>query len=55
MIHALMEFDFVYAIGSFALVEGLNMPEIEKETCLSFDDGRHLFLDKPDLSELFLG
>jgi hypothetical protein len=55
LIHALMEFDFVYAIGSFALGEGLNMPEIEKETCLSFDEGRHLFLEKPDAVSYSLG
>jgi DNA mismatch repair protein MutS2 len=55
LIQALMESDFVYAIGSFALVEGLNMPEIKKEPCLSFDEGRHLFLEKPDSVSYSLG
>jgi DNA mismatch repair protein MutS2 len=55
MIHALMEFDFVYAIGSFALVEGLNMPDFENGPCLSFEDGRHLFLENPDKVSYSLG
>ncbi|VVB70630.1 DNA-binding protein MutS2 [uncultured archaeon] len=55
LVRALMEFDFAYALGSFALAENLTFPEIVVEPCLSFEDGRHLFLDKPDSVSYSLG
>jgi DNA mismatch repair protein MutS2 len=45
LVASIMEFDFSYALGSFALSEGLCMPEIVDEPCLGFSDGRNLFLD----------
>jgi uncharacterized Ntn-hydrolase superfamily protein len=55
LVHALMEFDFANAIGSFALAEDLSFPEITKEPCLCFEEGRHLFLEKPDAVSYCLG
>jgi hypothetical protein len=55
LVHALMEFDFSHALGRFALAENLTFPEIAKETCLTFAEGRHLFLDKPDPVSYSLG
>ncbi len=55
LVHSLMEFDFNYALGCFALAEDLTFPEIAKETCLCFQEGRHLFLDKPDAVNYCLG
>jgi hypothetical protein len=55
LVHALMEFDFTYALGRFALEENLTFPEIAGEPCLSFEDGHHLFLEKPDPVSYSLG
>ncbi|MCX6677213.1 MAG: DNA mismatch repair protein MutS [Methanothrix sp.] len=55
LVHALMEFDYAYALGQFALAENLIFPEIAQEPCLSFEDGRHLFLDRPDPVSYSLG
>jgi hypothetical protein len=55
LIHALMEFDFSHALGRFALAENLTFPEIVEEPCLSFVEGRHLFLDRPDPVSYSLG
>jgi len=44
MVRAVMEFDFVHALGRFALEERLAFPEIAEEACLCFEQGRHLFL-----------
>ena len=55
LVHALMEFDFTYALGRFALQENLAFPEITEEACLSFAEGRHLFLDRPDPVSYSLG
>jgi len=55
LVHALMEFDYAYALGRFALAENLVFPEIAKEPCLSFEEGRHLFLDRPDPVSYSLG
>jgi hypothetical protein len=55
LIHALMEFDYAYALGRFALAENLTFPEIADEPCLSFEEGRHLFLEKPDAVSYSLG
>ena len=30
LVHALMEFDYAYALGSFALAENLTFPEIRR-------------------------
>jgi DNA mismatch repair protein MutS2 len=55
LVHALMEFDFANALGCFALAEDLSFPEIVEEPCLCFEDGRHLFLEKPDAVSYCLG
>ena len=55
LVHALMEFDFAYALGSFAISENLIFPEIADEPCLCFVDGRHLFLDNPESVSYALG
>jgi len=55
LIHALMEFDFSHALGQFALTENLTFPEIAEEPCLSFEEGRHLFLDRPEAVSYSLG
>jgi dsDNA-specific endonuclease/ATPase MutS2 len=55
LVHALMEFDYSYALGRFALEEGLTFPEIAEEPCLSFLEGRHLFLDRPEAVSYSLG
>ncbi|MDD4447223.1 MAG: DNA mismatch repair protein MutS [Methanothrix sp.] len=55
LIHALMEFDYTYALGRFALAENLTFPEIALEPCLSFEEGRHLFLDRPEPVSYSLG
>jgi len=44
MVRAVMEFDFVHALGRFALEERLAFPDIAEEACLCFEQGRHLFL-----------
>jgi len=55
MISRLMEFDASYALGKFALAEGLRMPEIVNEPCLGFEDGHNLFLDKAEPVSYSLG
>ncbi|MDD2755415.1 MAG: DNA mismatch repair protein MutS [Methanothrix sp.] len=55
LIHALMEFDYTYALGRFALAENLTFPEIALEPCLSFEEGRHLFLERPEPVSYSLG
>ncbi len=55
LIHALMEYDYAYALGQFALVENLTFPEIVEEPCLSFAEGRHLFLDRAEAVSYSLG
>ncbi|MDD2835169.1 MAG: DNA mismatch repair protein MutS [Methanothrix sp.] len=55
LVHALMEFDYAYALGRFALAENLTFPEIALEPCLSFAEGRHLFLEKPEPVSYSLG
>ncbi len=55
LIHALMEFDYAYALGRFVLAENLTFPEITLEPCLSFEEGRHLFLERPDPVSYSLG
>jgi hypothetical protein len=55
LVHSLMEFDYAYALGQFALAENLTFPEIAEAPCLSFAEGRHLFLDRPDPVSYSLG
>ncbi len=55
LVHALMEFDFVLALGNFALAEDLYFPEKASVPCLCFEEGRHLFLEKPDAVSYCLG
>jgi dsDNA-specific endonuclease/ATPase MutS2 len=55
MVAELMEFDFCYALGRFALEEGLRMPEMVDEPCLGFQDGRNLSLESPELVSYSLG
>jgi len=55
LVYSLMEFDFFHAVGRFALEEELCMPEMVKEPCLSFECGRNLSLNKPDLVSYSLG
>ncbi|MGB5101129.1 MAG: DNA mismatch repair protein MutS [Methanothrix sp.] len=55
LVHSLMEFDYAYALGRFALKESLTFPEFTDEPCLSFEEGRHIFLDRPDPVSYSLG
>jgi DNA mismatch repair protein MutS2 len=55
LVFAIMEFDFFNAIGSFALAEGLVMPEITDRPCLIFEEGRNLFLERPEAVSYALG
>jgi hypothetical protein len=55
LVHALMEFDYAYALGRFASAENLTFPEFTEEPCLSFAEGRHLFLERPDPVSYSLG
>lgn len=55
LVHALMEFDFANALGCFALAGDLSFPEITEEACLCFEEGCHLFLEKPDAVSYCLG
>ncbi|RQW80542.1 MAG: DNA mismatch repair protein MutS, partial [Methanothrix sp.] len=55
LVHTLMEFDFVHALGRFALEEGLTMPEFVSEPCLEFEGGRSLVLEKPEPVSYSLG
>lgn len=51
----IMEFDFSYALGRFALAEGLCMPEMVAEPSLGFLDGRNLFLERAEPVSYSLG
>ena len=55
MVHAVMEFDFTYALGCFARDERLTFPEIAGEPCLCFEQGRHLFLKDAEPVSYALG
>ncbi len=46
LVAGIMEFDFSYALGRFALAEGMRTPEMVAEPCLGFLDGRNLFLER---------
>jgi len=55
MVRAVMEFDFIYALGRFTLEERLAYPDIADETCLCFEQGRHLFLKDAEPVNYALG
>ncbi|MDM7933934.1 MAG: DNA mismatch repair protein MutS [Methanothrix sp.] len=55
LLRALMEFDFAYALGSFSIKEGLCMPQFVEVPCLYFEEGRNLFLERPDPVSYALG
>ena len=55
LVRALMEFDYLYALGSFALAEGLVMPEISDEMCMGIVDGKNMFLKNADPISYSLG
>jgi len=55
LVHLLMEFDYAYALGTFALKESLSFPEIVEETCLCFEGGRNLSLQQPEEVSYCLG
>jgi len=55
LVRAIMEFDYLYALGSFALAEGLTMPEISDEICMGIIDGKNLSLKNPDPVSYSLG
>ena len=55
LVHLLMEFDYAYALGAFALKEGLSFPDIVAETCLCFQGGRNLSLKQPEEVSYCLG
>ncbi|AET63807.1 DNA mismatch repair protein, MutS family [Methanothrix harundinacea] len=44
----LLDFDFIYSLGSFALSRGLAMPAFVEEPCIGFLEGRSLFLKDPE-------
>ncbi|MCQ8903712.1 MAG: DNA mismatch repair protein MutS [Methanothrix sp.] len=51
----LMQLDFLYAIGSFALSYDLTMPELIEAAGIGFRDGRHLFIENPEPVSYSLG
>lgn len=55
MVSKLREFDFYYAIGTYALDQGLDMPEIADEPSLGFNDGVNLNLEKAEPVSYSLG
>jgi dsDNA-specific endonuclease/ATPase MutS2 len=55
LVHLLMEFDYFYALGSFARKECLRFPEIVEEIGLCFQGGRNLSLEQPEEVNYCLG
>jgi len=55
IINSLLEFDFIYAIGKFAIAEELVMPDIMDEPCLGFQDGFNIFLENAEPVSYSLG
>ena len=55
MVTKLKEFDFYYAIGTYALRQGLVMPEIVDEPSLCFNNGINLNLEKAEPVSYALG
>lgn len=55
LIKRIMELDFLYAIGSFAISCDLTMPELVDSPGIGFRDGRHLFIQNPEPVSYCLG
>jgi DNA mismatch repair protein MutS2 len=55
LVGKLRDFDFYYTIGTFALEQGLVMPDIVEETSLGFNDGVNLNLEKAEPVSYSLG
>ena len=55
LVNKLRDFDFYYAIGTFALEQGLVMPDIVEEPSLGFYDGINLNLVKAEPVSYALG
>ena len=55
LVNKLRDFDFYYAIGTFALEQGLVMPDIVEEPSLGFYDGINLNLEKAEPVSYALG
>jgi len=55
LVHALMDFDFRYALGCFIVEKNLAFAQFVPESCLSFNQGHHLFLDDPEPVSYALG
>ncbi|MGD9912181.1 MutS-related protein, partial [Methanothrix sp.] len=55
LIKKLIQLDFLYAIGDFAISCGLTMPELIHDPGIGFRDGRHLFIQNPEPVSYSLG
>ena len=55
LIHALMEFDFSFALGLFIIEKDLAFADFVPEPCLCFTQGRNLFLEQPEPVSYALG
>lgn len=55
LVKRLMQLDFLYAIGSFAISFDLTMPELIDAPGIGFRDGRHLFIENPEPVSYSLG
>lgn len=55
LIKRLMQVDFLYAIGDFALSCDLTMPEFIRDPGIGFREGRHLFIQNPEPVSYGLG
>jgi len=55
LVHALMEFDFSFALGRFIIEKNLAFAEFVAVPCLYFTQGRHLFLQEPEPVSYALG
>ncbi|MBN1322598.1 MAG: DNA mismatch repair protein MutS [Methanotrichaceae archaeon] len=55
MVHEIMEFDFLHAIGSYAISHGMTLPEIVSEPSIGFLDGRNVSLEPAEPVSYSLG
>jgi DNA mismatch repair protein MutS2 len=55
IINSLLEFDFLYALGKFAIAEGLIMPDIIDEPCIGFQEGFNIFTENAEPVNYSLG
>ncbi len=55
LVHALMDFDFSYALGCFIIEKNLAFAQFVPGPGLAFDQGLHLFLEKPEPVSYALG